>query len=148
MPNLNDFLFCRCHSQFEYFPGLSSSSAAQLLVMRGFDAETAHTLAEQLRPVLQRMLTVPLEKPFEFVASQLEVEIEDINACVAAANKFNLNINATNLMKETVKPCCDAFQSCLLTRNVLLYNPATRRVQLASNLSSQALEQLVHSSNV
>jgi hypothetical protein len=150
MPNLNDFLcLSLSFTQFEYFPGLSSSSAAQLLVMRGFDAETVLPLAEQLRPDLQRMLSVPLEKPFEFVASQLDVEIEDINSCIAAANnKFHLNINATNLMKETVKPCCDAFQSCLLTRNVLLYNPATRRVQLASNLSSRALEQIVHSANV
>jgi hypothetical protein len=120
----------------------------QLLVMRGFDTETARTLAEQLRPVLQHMLTVPLEKPFEFVARELEAEVEDVIACVAAANKLNLSINTTNLMTEMVKPCCDAFQSCLLTRNLLLFNPATRRVQLTSNLSFHALEQFSRMTNI
>ncbi len=128
--------------QFLLFPGLPNLIAEKVLLQRGFDLETAAQLALKLGPNLPRILQVPLADPFEYVQSELYMGMTNIKGCLA----LNTTAGAGSAVEKASAPCCNAFQTCLLARDILLYSPRFDELRFSSPLSLNAFNLVAQSS--
>jgi hypothetical protein len=118
--------------QFLPFAGLPNSVVERILLQRGFAVEMAKLLAVKLGPILPRILHVPLTDPLSYAHRELFSDVSTIERCLA----FNAGVGT--VVERAFEFCCNAFQLCLISGNVLFYFPRLQEVRFASSLSKEA----------
>ncbi len=94
----------------------------------------AKVLVQKLGSILPRILRVPLTDPFSYVQRELLSEVSTITRCLA----FNSSPGDGSVVEKASGWCCNSFQLCLLSGNVLFYNPQPDELRHASPLSKEA----------
>ena len=119
------------------FPRVSKKTSIELLIKRGFDNKTADLLADQTGGNLPRLHLVPNEDPFTHVKLQALIVKSQIEACMKESDiKLEIKSAVQNALKTK---CCDTFQFCLLTWNVLNFNAMDLTLDFESSISEFAL---------